>query len=383
MRRSATRSLIGIICLCSFGSVASAAGAPGARHEPATLAPAKIQKIDTIVGRLLAERHIAGAALGIMRDGRLLYAQGYGMADVATRVPVKADTRFLIASISKMFTATATMMLVVDAKLSLDAPLSRVWPDAPVAWHRATVRQLLNHTAGIPNFTDFGAPPCHTEMPETAYQAKDVLGEVACLPLDFEPGSDFRYSNTGYHLLGLIIERASGQTYERFLRERIFLPLGMTSTRMIAAPGQRDDRATGHVWRDGIFRRGPDLYPMVEMSAGGLASNVADLARFDGGLASERLLPRHVMESMWTPSGVGSAVYGLGFGSRPVADRRQIGHNGGGPSAATSFVRFIDDGVTVVILTNTGQPPATIQTLVGEIAAVVLEPRRQRRAGVG
>jgi CubicO group peptidase (beta-lactamase class C family) len=142
----------------------------------------------------------------------------------------------------------------------------------------------------------------------------------------------------------------------------------MHSTRLIAGPGQSDDRAVGYRWNNGTHERAPTtpLHPLVEMSTGGLASTVRDLAQFDGALANGSLLPKEVLAAMWKPAGIGSAMYGMGFAFRSVAGRPQVGHTGGGPGATTSFARFQDDGITVILLTNTAQPTFSVQEIIGE-----------------
>lgn len=319
----------------------------------------------------MRERHIPGLALAVVVDGRIRLAKGYGVADLELRTPVREDSPFLVASITKMFTATATMLLVQDGKVRLDAPIGDYLDELPAHWRPLTVRQLLAHTSGLGSHSAHDVSPCGPGPEESRYTHQDVIAEIACLPLDFEPGSDWSYSDTGYLVLGLLIERMSGLAYDDFLRRRIFTPLGMASTRLMGPIGVEDGRATGYAWVDGELRRGPVLNRVVEGPSGGLVSTVVDLAKFDGALARGDLLPVPVLMTMWRPAEVGTARYGLGFGLRPVGGRQQIGHTGGGPSAATSFARFPDDGFTVIVLTNAGQPPGTIQELVAGVANVV------------
>lgn len=362
------------VLLCSAPVVAPAQQRSPAEVSITSVSPEQAESIDDLIRREMNARHIAGAALAVTHRGRVLYAQGYGLADVSAGTPVKPETRFLVASITKMFTAVATMMLGQDGKLSLDAPAGEMLPDLPEAWRKVTPRQLLTHTAGVPSYSRFGTLQCPRMKAEADYAAPDVIHEVACLPLEFVPGSDFSYSDTGYHLLGLLIEQASGRTYEAFLRERILLPLGMHNTRLMKRPDEADDRAVGYRWEAGKFHTGPRLYPMVEMSTGGLTSNVFDLARFDAALTGDKLLPQQVLHRMWMPSGVGSARYGMGFAALPIGERQQVGHTGGGPAASTSFARFNNGDLTVILLTNTGQPPLSIQSIVGPVADIVSGP---------
>lgn len=352
-----------LLLLLAFGLLSGCAGNK-ALHAPSLPAPA-IPSIDGFISEEMEARHIPGLALAIAVDGRIHYAKGYGLADLERREPVRVDTPFLVASITKMFTATATMLLVQDGKLRLDAPIGEHLGDLPALWRPVTPRQLLAHTAGLSSFTAHEKAPCGSRPEESEYTQPDVLAEVACLPLDFEPGSDWSYSDTGYFVLGLLIEKVSGLSYEEFLRRSIFKPLGMASTRLL---GDGDGRATGYSWDGARLERGPVLSPVVEGPSGGLVSTALDLAKFDGALARGELLPLPVLETMWQPAPVGTARYGLGFGLRPVGGRRQVGHTGGGPAAATSFARFLDDGFTVIVLANANQPQGKIQEIVAGVA---------------
>lgn len=359
-----------VVPLALFTSQAAASVATP-QNAKASLRPEQIQAVDGLMRHEMQKRNIVGAALGVVSNGQVLHAQGYGFADLESSSPVTPDTRFMIASMTKMFVASATMLLVRDEKLSLDQTIGSLLRTVPEAWRGVTVRQLLTHASGIPSFTAFDSFPCPPKKTEAEYVMGDVLQEVACLPLDFSPGSDFGYSETNYHLLAMLIEQASGRPYEEFMLTRVLRPLGMRHTAFMKSPDQPDRRAVGHVLENGKIKRAPDLYPMVEL---GLVSSIGDLARFDEALAKGRLLPRSVLERMWTPAGIGKASYGMGFSTRPIDGRRQVGHTGGGPAAATSFARFVDHDLTVILLTNTSQPPTSIQSLVDTVADVVLDP---------
>lgn len=336
------------------------------------------ERIDRFIADEMEKRRIAGMAVAVLSDGQIRYTKGYGFANVERRVPVRADSAFLIASITKMFTATATMLLVQDGKVQLDAPVGKYVKGLPSLWRPATVRQLLGHTSGINNFTGHDAPPCGRTTKEENYKQQDVIAEVSCLPLDFRPGTNWSYNDTGYFVLGLLIERVSGQPYEDYLRQRILKPLGMTSTRLMGPMGVDDGRAIGYRWNGSLLVRAPLLSPVVEGPGGGLVSTVLDLAKFDAALSDDRLLPQSVLRTMWKPLGIGTAMYGLGFGVRPINGLPQVGHTGGGPGAATSFARFVDNDLTVVVLTNTAQPPTSIQEIVGGIAERALQSSNSR-----
>ena len=321
----------------------------------------------------MAARRIPGLSLAVVVRGEVVRTGGYGVANLELAAPATDSTAYLIASITKTFTAVATMMLVEEGRVALDDPISRHVPDLPEPWRPATVRQLLDHTSGINSLTEHERPPCGASKLGRDYTQADVLAEVACLPLDFPPGTAWSYSDTGYFLLGLLIERVAGQTYEGFLRERVFAPLGMDHTRLLSQADLIANRADGYVWADGAYRNGPALSPVVEFSFGGLVSTVGDLARYDIALSSGRLLRAETREAMWTPTPVGEAHYGLGFALRPLNGRRHVGHTGGGPAAATIYARFPDDDVAVIVLTNAGQPPSTIRELAGGVASFFFE----------
>lgn len=326
--------------------------------------------LDAYVEAEMAARHIPGLALAVVEGDRVVYARGYGLADVANAVPVTDSTAFLIASVTKTFAAAAVLMLVGEGRVALDAPIGRYVPDLPDVWRPATVRQLLQHTSGINSFSEHGAPPCPAPCaPDRARATRDVLAEVSCLPLDFVPGADWSYSNTGYLLLGLLVEAASGQSFETFLRDRVFAPLGMASTRMLDAEAVVPRLARGYSWDGAGFRNAPELGGAVEFAAGGLVSTVHDLGRWAAALGSDRLLPPATWAEAWTPAPGSDGAYGMGFALRDVVGRRHVGHTGGGPGAATALAHFPDDGLSVIVLTNAAQPPFTIRDLAGEIAS--------------
>lgn len=333
-------------------------------------------QLEGLISDEMTKRHIAGLSAAVISGGQIRYARGHGWADIDKKVAAGADTPFLIASITKMFTAVATMQLVADGKVHLDASIDQYVVDLPPPWRTVTVRQLLNHTSGINNFTDHETPPCGpVTKDESEYAQQDVIAEVSCLPLDFPPGTKWSYSDTGYFVLGLLIEQASGVAYADYLRQRIFEPAGMHSTVMMSSS---DGRAVGYRWDGAQFVSAPALNPVVEGPSGGLVSTAKDLARFDAALRDGRILALPVLQTMWMPAGIGTAMYGLGFGLRPINGRRQAGHTGGGPGAATSFAWFMDDDVTIIVLTNTAQRPQSIQEIVGSIADRMIPLRAQR-----
>ena len=302
-----------------------------------------------------------------------MLARGYGFANLEASIPATPGTAYHLASITKVFTAVSILMLVEDGKLSLDDPISRHISDLPMPWRPITLRHLLTHTSGISSFSAQKTIRCPVGKREEDYERHDALREVACLPLEFTPGERWAYGDTGYHLLGMTVEKVGGMTFAEFLTSRIFKPLGMTATRLHTAT-HREPRAVGYSRTGARHRPAGDL-PAFEFANAGLVSTVLDMTRFDLALNSDRLLKQTTLQTMWTNARLNSGekvtAYGLGFGLTPFRGQRRVAHSGGGGFGfATAFTRFPDLGVTVVILSNTDQEGFVISDLASEVASV-------------
>jgi CubicO group peptidase (beta-lactamase class C family) len=256
-------------------------------------------KVDAFVQEKMNARNIPGLSMAIVRDGKIILAKGYGMANLELSVPATEKTVYHIASITKTFTAMATMMLVEEGKISLEEPISKFFSDLPEAWREVKIRHLLNHTSGIKSFSNNDKIPCPVGKSESEYGRADVLKEVACLPLEFSPGERWSYGDTGYHLLGMLIEKVSGKDYEQFLNERIFQPLEMHDTRLNSYNQLVTNRADGYSYSDGNFRNA-GLLPVFEFANAGLVSTVLDMAKLNIAFTSEKLLRRATLEQMMT-----------------------------------------------------------------------------------
>ena len=263
--------------------------------------PARADEVDDYVARQLRALHIPGLSLAIMRDGQIVKAQGYGVANIGLNVPAASDTVYEIGSMTKQFTATAIMMLVEEGKVSLDDKLTKYFRQdegAPEAWSRITVRHLLTHMSGIQNHV---AVPDFPDLFHTNLTRDGLVTLFFKLPLEFQPGETWAYDNTGYYLLGIIIEKASGKSFWQFLDERIFQPLGMTATRSTDPRPMIPNRASGYECVNNAFENRPVLTPFVAFSAGSLLSTVEDMAKWDAALYTDTILPTPVLEEMWTP----------------------------------------------------------------------------------
>ncbi|HVS12578.1 MAG TPA: serine hydrolase domain-containing protein [Thermoanaerobaculia bacterium] len=321
--------------------------------------------------------HIPGLSIAVVRDGKIVLARGYGLANLELAAPATAKTVYQLASITKTFTAVATMMLVEEGSISLEDAISKYFPHLPEAWHPVTVRHLLSHTSGISSFASHEKIPCPVGKSEREYTRADALKEVSCLPLDFPPGERWVYGDTGYHLLGMLIEEVAGVDYGQFLLTRIFSPLGMRDTRLNSYAELIAHRADGYSPQGAGFRNAQPL-PLFEFANAGLVSTVIDMANFDAALGTEQLLKRATLEQMWTNARLNSGEivtsYGLGFGLTPFQGRKRVGHSGGGGIGfATTFTRFPREGVTIIILSNADQEGFTISNMANEIASYYFE----------
>src|SRR6266550_1403019 len=247
--------------------------------------PGKADKIDDYVTAKIKRLHVPGASLAIVRDGHITKAQGYGFANLELRSPATKETVYEIGSTSKQFTATAIMMLVEEGKVRLDDTITKFFPEAPQAWRSITIRHLLTHTSGIPDYTDgtFDYRKDYTE---------DQLARFAYgLTPEFPAGSRWNYSNTGYLLLGVVVRKVSGRFYGDVLADRVFKPLGMTTTRIISEADIVPHRAAGYRLEKGELKNQEWVSPSVNTTAdGALYFSVRDLIAWDAGVRGRRIL---------------------------------------------------------------------------------------------
>ena len=355
-----------ILCSFVFSTSSVHAQEPSAAHEPVkadATSSAAYEAVDAYIQSHMSKRHIPGMSVAIVRDGKVARAKGYGLANVELSVPANDETVYQLASVTKTFTATAVMMLVEDGKLALDDKITSLLPDLPAAWKDVAVRHLLNHTSGIKSYTSV------RDFMKTArkdYTHREIINLVAKEPLEFRPGEKWVYNNTGYFLLGMLIEKQTGKKYGEFLDEKIFKPLGMNHTRVNDLHAIIPGRAMGYTWDGKSLRNGEYVSPTQPFSAGAYVSTVNDLAKWDAALRTESLLKRSTLDQMWTPTKLtkgGHADYGFGWELSKVNGHRLCSHGGGIPGFATYLARFVDDNLTVVVLTNsdTGSSAAIAQ----------------------
>jgi CubicO group peptidase (beta-lactamase class C family) len=321
------------------------------RLAAAQVSTSSADPVDAIVRSEMQRQHIPGVALLVARDGRILRAEGYGFSNVELQVPVKPETIFQSGSVGKQFTATAVMMLVEEGKIALDDPIAKYVRDGPPSWDQVTVRQLLSHTAG---FTDY---PEKFDFRKD-YSEDDLLRIVASIPLAFPPGTKWSYSNLGYLTLGILIHRVTGKFYGDFLQQRIFQPLGMTTTRIISEADIIPNRASGYRLDHGVLKNQEWVSPSLNTTAdGSLYFSILDLAQWDAALYTEKLLKRSSLHEMWTPAKLAdgkpnSDHYGFGWFIGDFHGHRVIGHEGAWQGFKSQISRYVDDKLTVVVLAN-------------------------------
>jgi CubicO group peptidase (beta-lactamase class C family) len=334
--------------------------------------PATTSAVTEYVEAEMQRQHIPGLSLLVVKDGKIIRSEGFGLANVELQVRVKPETVFQSGSVGKQFTATAVMMLVEEGKIGLDDPLTKYFVGAPPAWKNVTVRELLSHTAG------FGDYPKNFDYRKDWTEAEE-LKLIESIPLAYRPGTNWAYSNFGYVTLGILIHRVTGEFYGDFLQQRIFQPLGMRSTRIISEADIVPNRAAGYRLVKGELKNQEWVSPVVNTTAdGSLYFNILDLAKWDAALYTEKLLKRSSLDLMWTPVKLkngqpnggrpNSGNYGFGWFIDQRAGHRCIHHDGAWQGFETAIDRYVDDRLTVVALSNLeGAEPGKITQHVAEM----------------
>jgi len=312
----------------------------------------KADEVDKFVRAMLQERRIPGAAIAVVKNGKVIKKQGYGVASVEFNVPVTTETVFEIGSVTKQMTGAGIMLLVEDGLLNPDDKISKYLPGTPEAWKNVTIRNLLTHTSGIKSYTAIG-----TGFELTKHLKRDeFIKALSQYPLDFETGSRYSYSNSGYNLLGFIIEAASEKSYWDFMQTRIFQKLGMTETFDRDPKYVIKNRATGYELENNrLIGRDYDLTDVF--SAGAIVSTVGDLAKWDAAWRNDTLLKKESKMLAWTPFVLtdGKPVpYGFGWSVADFRGHKLIGHSGSTAGFSAQIMRFTDDDLSVIVLINQG-----------------------------
>jgi D-alanyl-D-alanine carboxypeptidase len=321
------------------------------------------QRLDDRVRGIMERQHIPGMAVVVIKDGRVQELKGYGVTDITTKQLVTPDTKFPIGSTTKPFTAMAIMMLVEEGKLNLDKPIGQYLSNLPPQWQSLTLRQLLGHTAGLSEDYDW----------QKIKQPRDFI-KLGKPELDFPPGEAENYSNTGFFLAGLAIEKVSNQPYGDFIRDRIFVPLGMkqTQAKLESVP----NLATGYIWRDRFVRVDTEEDPIarVAYSAGSIMSTASDMAKWVQALDRGKLLSPSSYQQLWTGSTLRNGRNtgnGLGWFVGSFNGHPYTHHGGNVAGYSSGLYRYPNDRLSVIVLTNNGN---TSGQLIANAIAGVYEP---------
>jgi CubicO group peptidase (beta-lactamase class C family) len=334
--------------------------------ETSALDASLATKVDAYVKPYVESNNFSGSLL-IAKAGRIVLSRGYGMANYELGLPNSSRTRFHLASLSKTFTAAAILILQERGQLRVEDPLTKFIPDYPNG-DKITVHHLLTHTSGIPNVNDL---PGYDEKSRSQISLSEIIGTFKEKPLEFIPGSRYRYSNSNYNLLAFIIEKVSGKSYGEFLQENIFRPLHMSETSNDAGTGDLiPNRASGYVpvgMRD--VENASYLNWSIKTGNGSLYSTIEDLYKWDRALYTEKLLKKQTLDKMFTDYG----GFGYGWSVRKHFDRRVTGMTGRSPGFTSSLERFIDDDVCIVVAANTYS--GITQSMADDLAAIVFEQK--------
>jgi CubicO group peptidase (beta-lactamase class C family) len=341
--------------------------APVTPRQPAPLDTATLQKkIDELVDGHMKTNGFSGAVL-LAKDGKPLVAKGYGFANVEWQVPNTTTTKFRIGSITKQFTSMIVMQLREQGKIKLEDSMCLYVSPCPDTWKPVTIHHLLTHTSGIPTYTAIPAWRETNMMPKTTDQ---IIAFFRDMPLQWTPGERYAYNNSGYFLLGVIIEKITGKKYEHALQEMILTPLGLADTGYDWTKTIIPKRASGYTGKGATLANVAPLDMQHPYAAGSLYSTVEDLLKWDQALYTTRLLPEAAKQIMWTPFRENYA-YGWNIGP-PAAEmfggHRRMAHGGGINGFSAHFVRLPDPKVTVIVLGN--NESASSSTVARDIMAI-------------
>ena len=339
-------------------------------------------RVDSIARAAVESGRVPGISIAAVRGSDTLVMAGWGLADLENRVPAGARTVYRIGSITKQFTAALVLMAVHEGRVRLDDSIQQYVPGFPTPGGRVTIRHLLTHTSGIPNYTALGASWRAARRLDLSEDS--LLGLVKRRPPDFRPGRRFQYSNTGYFLLGMVLERIYHLPYAELVRSRLTEPDGLSSTRYCDTAPIVRDRAQGY--EPGPGGRGFENAEFISMplafAAGALCSTVGDLVSWTRSLQEGRLLP-DLYAAMTTPGHLSDGTptaYGFGLFVDTLGGHRRIWHSGGINGFSTSLDAYPDDGLIVAVLTNTeARNAARIAVLVARVSLGLPLPDAGRR----
>ncbi len=354
-----------------FGGVAVAL----AMAAPARAIPADFKaKADALLKKSFPANG-PGAAAIVMEDGKIVYEAGHGLADVDAKRAITPLTVFRMGSITKQFSAAIILQLVAEGKLSLDDKLSKFLPDYPKPGADGTIAQLLNHTVGVQSYT--GIPGwMASDKPAQAITTEQLIAEFKNLPSPSKPGEKWAYNNSGYVLVGAVIEKVTGMPWHQAVEEGIAKPLGLTSVRYGVVEARTPNMAHGYTEKDGQVAPAKAIHMSVPHAAGALIGTVEDLAKWNAALNGGKVIPAELYAKMTArtrmPDGT-TEDYGFGIYNRELRSRKALGHSGGIFGFTTDSIYLPKEDVFVVVFANSDEPATSPGMLTMELAALAVE----------
>ncbi|MGA8186005.1 MAG: serine hydrolase, partial [Terriglobia bacterium] len=372
-RGKLTGTLLALACV-GMALLGGAGVMSGAVDSGQPKAAPNLPRMEQVIQSFVEKKQFMGAVL-VVRGNDVLLDRGYGFADVEWKVPDSPKAKFRLGSITKQFTAAAIMLLQERGKLKVTDPVKKYLPDAPAAWDKITIFNLLTHTSGIPSFTSFPDYHSFERVPTTP---EELVARFRDKPLDFQPGEKWSYSNSGYVLLGYLIEKISGESYAKFVEDNIFKPLEMKDSGYDSNSAIIPDRAQGYTRGPNGLANAGYINMTVPFSAGGLYSTTGDLLRWEQGLFGGKVLSPESLKQMTTPF---KDNYAFGLMVHTENGHKVIDHGGGIEGFNTMLAYYPDDKLTVAVLGNlNGGAPQEIAKYLGTLALggkVVLPSERQ------
>jgi len=341
-----------ILVLSALLGLGLGSGTPEVRAQLIQPDAARLAELDRRIQAEMEELRIPGVLVGVASRGRLVHWKAYGLANVELAVPVTDSTVFEIGSISKEFVSAAVLLLMEEGRLGLDDGIHAYLPFLPSEWLGVTIRQLLTHTSGIPDYEEIQT----YEAYRFRFTPEEIIRVAHSRPMDFLPGTGYYYSNTGYFLLSLLVEHLEGRPLGQVLGDRIFHPLGMTQTRMADPERIIPHRAAGYYVDGtmGLVNRDPTQTSST-LGAGGIVSSVHDLVKWDEALYGTGLLSAESKEAMWTPVVLPSGQntnYGFGWRVGEYRGRWTVGHTGMVAGFVAAFLRIPEEEMAVIVFAN-------------------------------
>ncbi len=335
-------------------------------------------QIDAIIENAINETQLVGASVGVMRHNEVIFARGYGYADLDNKVEATEHTVYQVGSITKQFTALSIMILVEQGKVNLNDIMLDYLPNYPQRDHKVTIDQLLNHTSGIKSYTDIEK---FWEISERDLSREEIVDLFSSEPVEFLPGENYQYNNSGYYLLGMIIENVSGMRYADFLKANVWQPLEMFDTHYLGKIKNVKNIATGYDQEDNEFVGARPLGMDNPFSGGSLGSSVLDLLKWQTALNENKLISRQSYNKMIEPgllTGGKHTTYGYGFFMSNLNGHRKIEHGGTINGFRAQLSTYPDDDLTVTVLCNhNSAPQAQLESQISRLMLGIPETRIQ------